>query len=89
MWGHVVYYTISVYSPNISRVQPAVLINGFPRLAFLVEVAHEDVTATETDFTVSLIVRIVYLDLCSRHDFAGGTSLVAAWRGEGGERIGG
>ena len=35
--------------PNVSRVQPSLIINGLLCLLFIVEVAHEDMAAIETN----------------------------------------
>lgn len=44
-------------------MQPALCIKSLLRLVGHVEVTHEDVTAPEADFAVSLLIRVVQLRL--------------------------
>lgn len=56
-----------VVSPQVSRVQPAVLVKSLCCFVGHVQVAHEDVTTPETDLSVPVCVWILQLCLAAWH----------------------
>lgn len=58
---------VLVVFPQISRVQPAVLVQSLGRFVRHVQVAHEDVPTPETDLSVPLLVGVLQLRLAARH----------------------
>lgn len=59
-----------VVLPQISRVQPAVLVDGLRGFLRHVQVAHEDVAAPETNLSAAVGVGLVQLGLTTRHHLA-------------------
>ena len=59
--------------PDVSRVQPSLIINGLLCLLFIVEVAHEDMAAIEANLDEDR-VKLIWLD-CGRIVYSA-TSLI-------------
>lgn len=45
--------TVLIQLSNVSGVQPTIFVDGLNRLLLIVEVAHEDMAATETDLSLT------------------------------------
>ena len=56
-----------VVSSQVSRVQPAVLVQSLCGFVSHVQVAHEDVTTPETDLSVPVLVWVLQLHFTAWH----------------------
>lgn len=58
---------VLVVLAQVSRVQPALLVQGLLSLFWLIQVAHEHMTPPETDLTIPILVWLVQLGLAANH----------------------